>query len=70
MEIGSIDGFALDDISVEGTLFGMNLRNEPLKIERREDGRWIKQIYPPNGMWLYPEGNPLSFRHRSTADWA
>lgn len=72
LETGSHIGCLLEDISAEGIIFGMNLLDEPLTVERREggSGQWVEQVFPAGAMWLYPEGAPISLRHQARSDWA
>lgn len=69
-EIGSHNGWFVDDLVVDGYYLAVNLDDTPLAIESRERGRFVRKLVPPGAMVIHAYGDSFSFRVPQHARWA
>jgi AraC family transcriptional regulator len=69
-EIGSHRGWIADDLVVDGYYLAVNVDAQPLVIESRERGRFVRNIVPPGTLVIHPYGESFSFRVAESARWA
>ena len=68
-EIGSHEGWVVDDLVVDSYYLALNIDTRPLRIENRERGRFVPRIVPPGTLVLHPFGESFSFRVADAARW-
>ena len=69
-EIGSHNGWMVDDLVVDGYYLAININDKPLAIESRERGRFVRKLVPPASLVIHPYGESFSFRVADSSRWA
>jgi AraC family transcriptional regulator len=70
VEVGRNEGWSVDDLVIAGHYAAVNLKPDPLYIQRRQGRRWEHEIIPPQCLWIQPAGVPFSFRVNQVSDYA
>ncbi|MDX2233053.1 MAG: AraC family transcriptional regulator [Hyphomonadaceae bacterium] len=69
-EIGSHNGWVVDDLVIDGYYLAINIADRPLAIESREKGRFLRKVVPPQTLVVHPFGESFSFRVAESSLWA
>lgn len=63
LEVGVSRGWNVKDLVVDGHYLVLNLGDEAIEFETRQDDVWVPASLPPKTFWINTEGNPFSVRH-------
>jgi AraC family transcriptional regulator len=70
LEAGFRRGWQVDEMMVNGHHLTMNLDDDDLCFETRDDSDWVTVRLAPLEFWINPEGRPLSVRKMADSRYA
>jgi AraC family transcriptional regulator len=68
-EMGCVDDWQVDDLTVAGHFVAINLDSKPLTIENKGSHGFRRIVMPPDSLWLNPAGESFTRRNPGTTHW-